>query len=105
MNQQEILAEIKKTVLSVLPNAKLFLFGSRARGDARDESDFDILAEVENDLSGKEKHILKSAIREKLFPKKIFGVDVKIHSSTEIKEKSTWAGHYLRDAVKEMVTV
>jgi predicted nucleotidyltransferase len=38
-----ILAEIKKTVVSIDPGAQVFLFGSRARDDFRPDSDWDIL--------------------------------------------------------------
>ncbi|MEW6541888.1 MAG: nucleotidyltransferase domain-containing protein [Bacillota bacterium] len=36
----------KATIRSVLPDAKLVLYGSRARGDAEPESDFDLLVLV-----------------------------------------------------------
>lgn len=38
-----ILAEIKKTVVSIDPGAQIFLFGSRARDNFRPDSDWDIL--------------------------------------------------------------
>ena len=44
MNEQEtILADIKKAVLSVDETADVLLFGSRARGDFHEESDWDVL--------------------------------------------------------------
>ena len=43
INREEILNQIKATLHSVAPEAKAILFGSRARGDARDDSDWDIL--------------------------------------------------------------
>ncbi len=38
-----ILKEIKKIVLEQDPNAKIYLYGSRARGSAGKDSDWDIL--------------------------------------------------------------
>ena len=38
-----VLAKIKETLLQVAPGAKVILFGSRARNDARSDSDWDIL--------------------------------------------------------------
>ena len=43
MEQNEILSRIKDGVQEVIPDAKVYLFGSRARGDWHEESDWDIL--------------------------------------------------------------
>ena len=45
MTQQEqhIINLIKNKILNKNPNAKIILFGSRARGDADNDSDWDIL--------------------------------------------------------------
>lgn len=40
---QKITAKIKKVVNRISPNAEIFLFGSRAREDARQYSDWDLL--------------------------------------------------------------
>lgn|SRR5690348_8100137 len=47
MTREEILATIKERVLSVVPDARVMLFGSRARGDWHEESDWDILVLTE----------------------------------------------------------
>lgn len=47
--QEYILSEIKKTLQVVAPSAKAMLFGSRARNDAREDSDWDILILIEKD--------------------------------------------------------
>ena len=41
--QSEILAKIKTKVLELNPQAEVILFGSRARGDYREDSDWDLL--------------------------------------------------------------
>lgn len=43
MKAEEFLKRIKKDILSIDKNARIILFGSRARGDADQESDWDIL--------------------------------------------------------------
>lgn len=47
----QILKEIKQAVLDVDPEAEVVLFGSRARGDFYDESDWDVLILVDKEES------------------------------------------------------
>ena len=48
MNKQ-ILKEIRTLKRQILPNEKVFLFGSQARGDAREDSDWDLLILLNKD--------------------------------------------------------
>jgi predicted nucleotidyltransferase len=51
---RQLLAECKTAIRQVAPEADLILYGSRARGDAQEESDYDLLVlvgrEVDVDL-------------------------------------------------------
>ena len=42
-NEKEILEKIKTIVLKQEPKAKIYLYGSRARGNAKSDSDWDLL--------------------------------------------------------------
>jgi predicted nucleotidyltransferase len=62
--QNSILSSIKTQIQTVVPGAKVLLFGSRAFGVPTDESDWDIL------ILTKDKHpkATKWLIQDKLFP-------------------------------------
>lgn len=62
--EKKIFLEIRSEVQKILPDAKVLLFGSRANGDASEESDWDILILTSN----KPDHEIKKIIHDKLFP-------------------------------------
>lgn len=73
---KEILSQIKKAVLAVDANAELILFGSRARGDYKDDSDWDLLVLTSRGVDLK----LKRSLRKPL---------LKIEMENEIELNST----------------
>jgi predicted nucleotidyltransferase len=63
LSREELLARIKATVLAIVPEAEMSLYGSRARGDEHEESDWDILVL----LPEKPTSDLKGSIRHRLY--------------------------------------
>ena len=49
MNRKEIVEKAKQAIRSVEPDAEIILFGSEARGDARPDSDIDLLVLLSGD--------------------------------------------------------
>lgn len=64
LQQKDILSSIKKEVLTITPDANVYLFGSRATGITHRESDWDILILT----SKKYPKSTKWLIHDKIFP-------------------------------------
>jgi len=86
MDQTAFLNEIKAKVLKEDAGASLILFGSRARGDFREDSDWDVLVLISKDLDYK----LKRKIRDD-----IYDVELEFEEpvSTIILEREKWKSY------------
>jgi uncharacterized protein len=76
---------------------KIILFGSQARGDARHDSDVDLLV-VESSVPNRRSEMAR--LRNMLRPLRI-PVDILVASEAELKEWSHLPGHVLYWALKE----
>jgi uncharacterized protein len=63
----EITSKVKQTVKEFDPNAEVILFGSRARGDYKKDSDWDFLILTDKNVN----ESLKTVFRRNLFEKEI----------------------------------
>jgi uncharacterized protein len=98
--QDEILAKIKSAVQEEIPDAKVYLFGSRVTGKIHDESDWDILVIT----SIKVNRELKDSICNKLVPLKgeeYFFIDIKIVNEKDWHESPSY--YVLRNSIKDEV--
>ena len=59
-----LLAQCREAVWAVVPDAAVILYGSRARGDARTDSDYDLLVLVDGEVNW----MLEDQIRQRLYP-------------------------------------
>jgi predicted nucleotidyltransferase len=87
MNQQ-IFNEIQTLKRQILPDEKVILFGSQARGDAHEESDWDLLV-----LLNKEKRSFSEDYNEYGYPFSEIGDKYDTYISVKICTKKDWETH------------
>ena len=104
MNHEIFIQTLLKKVLGDLNYEKLILFGSRARGDFSEGSDYDILIIVQKSLGIKEKMRLSARLRREL-AKKGIDADIIVKSNDEIDYYKDKIGSVVRSALKEGVAL
>ena len=86
MDKTQLIKKIKSTVLQIDQGADIILYGSRARGDYRFDSDWDFL--ILTNLP--ENNSTKTTFRNKLFDLEL---EVEEPISTIIHNKKTWTDY------------
>ena len=111
MTEKELVK--KNTIISVIKEElskqniaiqKILLFGSRAKGTARNESDWDFMAVVDKDINIEDKIKLISVIRLRL-AKQLIDADIIIKSVKDYSEQSKNVGYITYYAAKEGVSL
>ena len=82
--QAKIIAMIRDTIREVEPTAQIILYGSRARGDARVNSDWDILVIVDKDKTG------LADFKRLCYPVYFKGLDMGEEINPSLYTKSEW---------------
>lgn len=95
---RKILNENDLTVLRII------LFGSRARGDFDEKSDWDVLVVIDRELAFPEKHSLITKIQRELAQKKIPN-DIIIKSESQFREMKDLPGNISFYAEREGLVV
>ncbi len=104
MKEDNNLNIIKKVIREIVPNSQMILFGSRSRGEASFNSDYDILISVKHNLDFEEKRSLGRIIRKRLA---LIGIDVDIIVKTEndVEYYKDKIGSIVREALKEGLSI
>ena len=82
MTDADFLQAVKRSVQEIDPQAEVWLFGSRARGDARPDSDWDFLVLTEKQANW----TFKRQVRDRLYD---VGFETNHQISTVIQSKSS----------------
>ena len=113
-NQKQVKMEELKTIKEVILEAakkhgveveKIILFGSRARGDFKEDSDWDILIVTKEKLNESDFWRFYSQLNEKLVSVLREPVDVIVVDSKEFRERANYRGFLHYWAQREGVVV
>ncbi len=102
--ERELLQRIKNAVLAILPDAEVLLYGSRARGDARKDSDWDILILTDQPI---DQHI------EETLWQQIVDIELAVNEAIMaiIKNRQEWnssiskISHFYKNVEKDAITI
>jgi HEPN domain-containing protein/predicted nucleotidyltransferase len=100
----EVLAAIADAIVAELRPSRVILFGSRARGDARPDSDYDLVIELAHDvleseaLRGRARSAIKSAASD-------VAVDVMLRQPGQIESRCNDPGYMDWDIAREGLVV
>ncbi len=64
MNRKELLEQVRQTVRGVEPDAEIILYGSRSRGNALSESNWDFLIIVDGPLNDERTDLIRYKLYE-----------------------------------------
>jgi len=97
MNKEKVLSKFKSSVLQIDQDAIIILYGSRARGDNRIDSDWDFLILTKLPENKKTKS---------LFRDKIFDAELELEEpiSTIIHNKTTWTEYEITPLYQNILT-
>jgi predicted nucleotidyltransferase len=99
MFQDKKLLKIKEYIHSLFPKSKILLFGSRARGNFDDKSDYDVLVVIKEEVNIKEKRTYAGKIRKELAVKGI-PIDVLVRTEKDVCYFNNKIGSVIREASK-----
>lgn len=95
---------IKQETSNLFPRCKIVVFGSRARDDYDDKSDYDFLIVTKDQIDTAHKMQYKAQIRKALAKYKIAS-DILIESARDYKSKSELKGHIIRSVRNEGIVL
>jgi len=103
-NQADAILIIKELVNEYFPESSVFLFGSRARRDYTEDSDFDLLVVTSTTYENAECRHLKALVRRQLAKRRI-PADIIILSKAQFETNKKITGHIVGQVLKEGIPI
>jgi predicted nucleotidyltransferase len=90
--EQPPIESITRRIVEAFHPRRVVMFGSRARGDARPDSDVDLMVEMETDLSPPRRAMAIDA----LFGLRGWAMDVLVYTPAEVRQHRQYRNSLLR---------
>lgn len=97
MSAQPSLEQISRKIVEAFNPRRIVVFGSQARGDARPDSDLDLLIEMESDLPPAER--IRAVDR--LFHPRQWSMDVVVFTPEEVAQQRSSQNSLVQTAQRE----
>jgi predicted nucleotidyltransferase len=97
MTDEPTVQQIADRIVAAFHPLRIILFGSRARGDARPDSDIDLLVEMESDLPAAER--IRAVDR--LFTPRVWPMDVVVFTPEEAARQRESRNSLIQTAERE----
>jgi predicted nucleotidyltransferase len=104
ISQDDKLIKIKKSILGFFPDCKIILFGSRAKDNYDEKSDYDLVIIVPINYETKVKLNFQASLRQALAKLKI-PADILIQSESEFEAHKNLNGHIIKEVAKEGILI
>jgi predicted nucleotidyltransferase len=97
----EVLRQMVQAIVREVDPEEVWLFGSRARGEVRPDSDVDLLV-VEREPFGPQRSRWRELVRlyDAIAAFRV-GFDLLVYSRQEVAERRTWCNHVIARAMSE----
>ena len=98
---EQILDDMKEAIVQAVAPERIYLFGSRARGDATPDSDIDLLI-VEKEPFGPERSRWKEIARiRNALPSSPTATDILVYSTDEVAKWRSSMNHVIAHCLRE----
>lgn len=101
MTKEEIYTIIRNLVFAEIPDSRILLFGSQAKGTADNQSDYDLLVITKRKLEREKKLNILSKLNRDLVRAIHAPVDVLMKSESEVMVDQHLPGHIVQAAFRD----
>lgn len=103
MDKKEIIAKISEKIKTQYQPQRIILFGSHASGNAREDSDIDLLIIKETEEKHRERLLkVRRILREE---NRLIGIDILVFTPEELSNRIKMGDSFISDILEKSITI